>query len=57
MIGYCSREIVNNKSVLIDVPIKMIDISNTFGYIGIAMFVFEGNGVILNLRAVAKNKK
>mmetsp|Transcript_7239 Transcript_7239/g.5227 ORF Transcript_7239/g.5227 Transcript_7239/m.5227 type:complete len:168 (+) Transcript_7239:734-1237(+) len=27
-----------------------------FGYIGIAMYSFEGNGVVINLRAAARNK-
>lgn len=51
LIGYCSKEMVNGTSS--DAPVTLINISETFGYIGIAMFAFEGNGVILNLRAEA----
>lgn len=36
---------------------KILDIKKTFGYIGIALFAFEGNGVVLNLRAASKNKQ
>ena len=28
-----------------------------FGHIGVAMFVFEGNAVIMNVRSEAKNKE
>jgi hypothetical protein len=35
--------------------IKILDIKQLLGFLGIAMFSFEGNGVILNLRAEAKN--
>jgi uncharacterized protein with PQ loop repeat len=35
----------------------MFNVKGTFSNIGIALFVFEGNGLILNLRANAQNKK
>lgn len=35
----------------------MFDIGQFFGYIGIAIFAFEGNGVVINLRAETKDKK
>lgn len=31
--------------------------AGVFGHIGVAMFVFEGNAVIMNVRAETKNKK
>ncbi len=37
--------------------IKLFDVSQFFGYIGIAMFSFEGNGIVINLRAAARNKR
>ena len=36
--------------------IKIFDVSQFFGYIGIAMFSFEGNGIVINLKAAARNK-
>ena len=36
---------------------KVIDVVESFGHIGIAMFSFEGNGVILNLNNDARDKK
>jgi amino acid permease len=38
-------------------PINWFDVSSIFSNIGITIFVFEGNGVVINLRAEAKNKK
>lgn len=35
---------------------KVFDISQFFGYMGIAMFAFEGNGIVINLKAEAKDK-
>jgi len=35
----------------------VFDIGQFFGYIGIAMFSFEGNGIVINLRAETKDKK
>jgi amino acid permease len=37
--------------------IKIFDVSQFFGYIGIAMFSFEGNGIVINLKAAARNKR
>lgn len=36
---------------------KLIDISGMLGHIGVAMFVFEGNAVIMNVRSETKNKQ
>ena len=38
-------------------PINYFDISGMLGHIGVAMFVFEGNAVIMNVRAETKNQK
>lgn len=35
---------------------RVFDLSQFFGYVGIAMFAFEGNGVVINLKAEARNK-
>jgi hypothetical protein len=35
---------------------KIFEVKEFFGYIGIAMFAFEGNGVVINLRAEARDK-
>lgn len=37
--------------------IKLFDVTKMFGYIGITIFVFEGNGVVINLRAESKDKQ
>jgi amino acid permease len=54
LIGFCG-----NLMALGQAPIgviKLFDISQFFGYIGIAMFSFEGNGIVINLKAAARNK-
>ncbi len=55
LIGYFCNMLVNKE----DPPgeIKIFDYAQFFGYVGIAMFSFEGNGVVINLKAIAKNKK
>lgn len=55
MIGYCSEQIKENTYA--PDSIEIFNVSNFFGHIGIAMFVFEGNGVVINLNAIASNKK
>ncbi len=37
-------------------PINYFDFGGMMGHIGVAMFVFEGNAVIMNVRAETKNK-
>lgn len=54
LIAYCSNELYTHTYTT---PVKVFDVVQTLGYIGIAMFAFEGNGVVLNLRASAKNPK
>lgn len=41
----------------ITTPIKVFDFSGLVGHIGVAMFVFEGNAVIMNVRAETRNKE
>ncbi|CDW84980.1 UNKNOWN [Stylonychia lemnae] len=55
MIGYMGKELEDGTYVQEDM--KLFDVSQFFGHIGIAMFIFEGNGVVLNLNHVAKNQK
>lgn len=54
LIGYCSTILKDGTQVPGD--LKVFDISQFFGYVGIAMFAFEGNGVVINLRAEARDK-
>ncbi len=35
---------------------EIFNFSQFFGYAGIAMFAFEGNGIVINLKASAKDK-
>ena len=53
MLGYCG-DLISTGQASTSPPL-IFDVSNFFGYIGIAMFVFEGNGVVINLNAVARN--
>jgi amino acid permease len=55
MIGYCSSQISEGK--VVDEPMKVFDPWQFFGYVGIAMFSFEGNGIVINLKAEARDKK
>mmetsp|Transcript_12776 Transcript_12776/g.12680 ORF Transcript_12776/g.12680 Transcript_12776/m.12680 type:complete len:159 (+) Transcript_12776:449-925(+) len=53
--GYCiDMEVTGRVS---SAPVKIWDTSQVFGHIGYAILVFEGNGVILNLRSEAREKK
>lgn len=55
MMGYCGHKL--NTGDYVQEPVVYFDVKQTFGFIGIAMFAFEGNGVVINLKAAAKNKK
>ncbi len=55
LIGYCSIQMGEGHEF--KGPVKVFEVSQFFGYIGIAMFVFEGNGIVLNLNNEAKDKK
>lgn len=55
MISICGYKLTHDTYVHEDV--KVFDVSSFFGYIGIAMFIFEGNGIVLNLNYEAKDKK
>lgn len=55
MISICGYHLSHDTYVHEDV--KVFDVSSFFGYIGIAMFIFEGNGIVLNLNHEAKDKK
>lgn len=55
LIGYCSDTIATGHQVAGEM--KLFDIKAFFGYIGIAMFAFEGNGVVINLKAEARDKQ
>ena len=51
--GYLSAKVKNDE--IVDAPFKLFDIAQVFGNIGVAMFVFEGNAVVINVRAETKN--
>ena len=52
---YCFNNIAHGEYV--KSPINYFDIGGMLGHIGVAMFVFEGNAVIMNVRAECKNKE
>ena len=43
------------KGLVVEGDLKVFDMAQVWGNIGVAMFVFEGNAVVINLRAEAKN--
>ena len=53
MFGYLGKKIHNDEQVVGD--LKVFDAYQTFGNIGVAMFVFEGNAVVINVRAETIN--
>jgi len=53
MFGYNFDKMVHDP---VQSDLKYFDILGMLGHIGVAMFVFEGNAVIMNVRAEAKNK-
>ncbi len=55
MLGFCINLFAKDQYV--HSPINLIDFSGMVGHIGVAMFVFEGNAVIINVRAETKNKQ
>ena len=54
MFGYMGAKIHNNEQV--PGELKVFDAFETFGNIGVAMFVFEGNAVVINVRAETINQ-
>lgn len=56
LVGYCSYYMTTS-SYPPPYPVEYFNVNQVFINIGIAMFVFEGNGVILNLRTEAKDRK
>jgi amino acid permease len=55
MFGYCVNLFVTDNYV--HSSINYFDVSGMLGHIGVAMFVFEGNAVIMNVRAEARHKE
>ena len=58
MIGivyYCFEKLATHTSV--QGELKVFDFEGFLGNIGVAMFVFEGNAVILNIRAETKEQE
>ena len=53
MFGYLGAKLHNDEQVAGD--IKVFDTFQFFGNIGVAMFVFEGNAVVINVRAETIN--
>ena len=52
--GYLSKLI--SKDAMATTPLKVIDFTQIAGNIGIACYLFEGNGVIMNVKAETKNQ-
>ena len=53
MFGILSDKLANDEEVKTD--LKVFEPLEFFGNIGVAMFVFEGNAVVINVRSEAKN--
>jgi proton-coupled amino acid transporter len=51
--GFCINLFATDQYV--HAPVTYFDFSGMMGHIGVAMFVFEGNAVIMNVRAETKN--
>ena len=52
--GFCINLFATHTAVY--TPINYFDFSGMMGHIGVAMFVFEGNAVIMNVRAETKDQ-
>lgn len=52
--GFCINLFTKQKAD--NSPINYFDLGGMMGYIGVAMFTFEGHAVIMNVRAETKNK-
>lgn len=55
MFGVCFDALANHEAVYTD--LRYFDFPGMIGHIGVAMFLFEGNAVIMNVRAEAKEKE
>lgn len=55
LLGWCSALIAEGKDHIKEV--KTWDTVAFFGHLGLAMFAFEGNGVVLNIRNETRNKQ
>lgn len=53
MTGYMIVKAENGNAVIGEV--KVFDFIGVVGHIGVAMFIFEGNAAVLNVRAEASN--
>ena len=54
MFGYLGEKLNTDQEV--PGEIKIFDVAQVFGNIGVAMFLFEGNAVVINVRAETKNQ-
>lgn len=52
--GFCINLFATGGAVY--TPVNYFDFAGMMGHIGVAMFVFEGNAVIMNVRAETKNQ-
>ena len=53
--GYCFGLVASGESASGD--INVFNLGGVLGHIGVAMFIFEGNGVVINIRAETKNQE
>ena len=54
MFGYMGKKIHDDEQV--PGSLKVFDVAEFFGNIGVAMFVFEGNACVINVRAETINQ-
>ena len=53
MFGMLSKKLIDDEGVKAD--LKVFDFLSFMGNIGVAMFVFEGNAVVINVRSETRN--
>ena len=51
ILGICLKKTINNQ--ISDTEFRWFDLSEVLGYIGIAMYTFDANVVVLNIKAEA----
>ena len=51
ILGICSKKAFNNE--ISDTEFRWFDLSGVLGYIGIAMYTYDANVVVLNIKAEA----
>ena len=55
ILSICTSKAANND--ISDTEFKWFDLGGVLGYIGVAMYTYDGNVVVLNLKAEAESEK